>query len=208
MIEVKNITIQYPTETPIQDMSFLIRKGEKVCLVGESGSGKSSLLNAIAGFVSLTTGTILVDHISLHPKSLPEIRKKLAWLPQELNLELDTVLNLVYYPFSFKENKKIRPSKQQVQNVFATLLLEAPLLEKQLSEISGGQKQRVALASVLLLNKAILLLDEPSAALDDRATKALSLLLNSLTNTTILISSHDKRLIDNMERIIEIKNKY
>lgn len=204
MIKIENITVQYQLEIPFRELSFDIRGGEKVTLTGPSGCGKSTLLNAILGFIPLSSGNIEVDGIALNVSGYSDIRQRIAWLPQELNMELDTVKNLVYYPFSFKGNKKYMPSENTVFQLFNKLLLDDGIFYKPLAEISGGQKQRVVLASLLLLNRPVLLLDEPTSALDDEATETLCQYLLSLKETTILSASHDKRWIDRMDRNIKI----
>ena len=201
MIEAKNISIQYKAEVPVRDLSFRVKVGEKVVLVGPSGSGKSSVLNAIPGFVALSAGNLIVDGVELSAESVNAIRKKLSWLPQELNLELENVDNLLYYPFTFKENRKKMPPREKVEEMLLQLNLEPSILTKKLSEISGGQKQRIALISVLLLNRPILLLDEPTSALDDDSTEKLIQLILSLKNTTVLSASHDKRWTGNLNQL-------
>jgi putative ABC transport system ATP-binding protein len=199
VIKIENVSVQYQHETPVRNLSFVVNKGEKVCLTGPSGCGKSTLLNAIPGFVPLAEGNIEVDNLPLTVGNCPQIRQKIAWLPQELNLELDTVKNLLLYPFAFKENKKNIPDRKTVLQLFEKLLLDENVYDKSLAEISGGQKQRVAIVSVLLLKKSVMLLDEPSSALDDEATEVLADYILSLENTTVISASHDKRWIDRMD---------
>ena len=200
MIKIENVSVRYQNETPFRNLSFVVNRGEKVCLTGPSGCGKSTLLNAIPGFVPLAEGRIEVDDLPLTAGNCPRIRQKIAWLPQELNLELDTVKILLLYPFAFKGNKKNSPDRKTVLQLFEKLLLDENLYDKSLAEISGGQKQRVAIASVLLLKKTIMLLDEPSSALDDEATKLLADYILSLENITVISASHDKHWIDRMDR--------
>jgi len=202
VIKIVNVSVRYQHETPVRNLSLVVNRGEKVCLTGASGCGKSTLLNAIPGFVPLAEGGIEVDDLPLTAGNCSQIRQKIAWLPQELNLELDTVKNLLLFPFSFKGNKKNSPDRKTVLQLFEKLLLDENLYDKSLAEISGGQKQRVAIASVLLLGKSVMLLDEPSSALDDEATEVLANYILSLENTTVISASHDKRWIDRMDTIV------
>lgn len=204
MIQAKNITIRYGKEIPIRDFSFEINALEKITLTGPSGSGKSSILNAIPGFVPLDKGELYIDSVKLSPDSVQELRKKISWLPQELNLELETVENLLYYPFSFKENRRRTPDREKVSHLFRQLLLDDLLLQKSLSDISGGQKQRVALCSVILLENPVLLLDEPTSALDGGVTEQLGRVILSLEKTTVISASHDPLWISMMQREIKV----
>lgn len=206
MIKIDRLTVRYNNEIPFRELSFEVKRGEKVTLTGPSGSGKSTLLNVIPGFVYPEQGNVYINNTLLSEDTVTDLRKLTAWLPQELNLELDNVETLLYYPFGFKENKDKKPSKEKVCQLLDRLLLEENLLTKSLQEISGGQKQRIALCSAILLEKPVLLLDEPTSALDDKSCDRVCEMILALTDTTVLAASHDHRWINKMGRQIEIKN--
>lgn len=204
MIKAENITISYNDLTPILDFSFEIPTNSKCVLIGPSGRGKSSLLNSIAGFVNPTMGKLSVHNIEINEQNIAQIRKTISYLPQELNLDLPTCKQLLYYPFTFKINKSIKPTEKEVKQILEKLLLPLDILEKQLSEISGGQKQRLALASILLLKRPILLLDEPTSALDDASTTAVIDTILALNQVTVISASHDSRWIEKMNLSISL----
>lgn len=204
MIKAENITISYNDLTPIQDFSFEIPANTKCVLTGPSGRGKSSLLNSIAGFVSPTKGKLYVHSLEINEQNIAQVRKTISYLPQELNIDLPTCKQLLYYPFTFKVNKAIKPSEKDVAQILEQLLLPSDILEKQLSEISGGQKQRLALASILLLKRPILLLDEPTSALDDASTTAVIDTILALNQVTVISASHDSRWIEKMNLSISL----
>lgn len=204
MIKAENITISYNDLTPILDFSFEIPTNSKCVLIGPSGRGKSSLLNSIAGFVNPTMGKLSVHNIEINEQNIAQIRKTISYLPQELNLDLPTCKQLLYYPFTFKINKSIKPTEKEIKQILEKLLLPLDILEKQLSEISGGQKQRLALASILLLKRPILLLDEPTSALDDASTTAVIDTILALNQVTVISASHDSRWIEKMNLSISL----
>lgn len=204
MIKAENITISYNDLTPIQDFSFEIPANAKCVLTGPSGRGKSSLLNSIAGFVNPTKGKLYVHNLEINEQNVAQIRKTISYLPQELNIDLPTCKQLLYYPFTFKINKSIKPTEKEIKQILEQLLLPSDILEKQLSEISGGQKQRLALASILLLKRPILLLDEPTSALDDASTTAVIDTILALNQVTVISASHDSRWIEKMNLSISL----
>lgn len=207
MIIFDHITISYPKETVFKDFSLHIAKGEKVVLSGHSGSGKSTLLNAVMGFVTPVSGKISVNGEIITSQTIHNIRKHIAWLPQELSFDIKSNKELAYFPFAYSLNRQVKPSEEEMKTMLQALLLSPDILQKNRDEISGGQKQRILLASMLLLKKDILLLDEPTSALDAASVKALLALLFKQKNLTVISTSHDRLWIENMDRIINLKSQ-
>ena len=204
MIQFIGTTIRYEKEQPVREFNLEVSKGEKAVFTGPSGSGKSSLLNALMGFVPLAYGEIRINNQLLSPATINKIRQEISYLPQELSLDLDTVGDLIYYPFEFKNNRHLKPDKHKINEVLKLLLLDESILSKKLSEVSGGQKQRLGLASVVLLNKPIMILDEPTSALDDDSAVAVAKLIGSFKKTTVISASHDLRWIELMDTQIKL----
>ena len=204
MVNIQNISVSYKVKEPLHNFSLFLQPGEKVVLTGPSGSGKSSLLNAIAGFVIPKQGTIIVDGEVMSPVTIPSIRQKMAYLPQEINIDLESGLDLLMYTTSFNANRHLAPTQRQVESLLSDLDLTSDLLQNKLSEMSLGQRQRLALASVLLLRRPLLLLDEPSSSLDGGCTHKVIDLVLGLENTTVISVSHDDRWIASFNRKIEI----
>lgn len=205
MVSFENTNISYGSEKVIVDFSATITKGEKIVLQGPSGSGKSTLMNAICGFVQPVSGTVTVDGLLVEAQNILSIRKIISWLPQEIDFNLTSCRELLYYPFQFSFNKPITPKGDEVNALLEKLLLPPAILEKNILEISGGQKQRIGIASVLLLKRPLILLDEPTSALDKAATDALIDIIKNNKNLTVVSSSHDPYWTEAMDRIIQIK---
>lgn len=203
MIQVKNLVVRFDKDTVLNNLSFEVKKGAKAVIKGLSGSGKTTLLKTLMGFVIPLSGEIkilgnpLQSHIS-------HVRSNLAWLPQELNLPMNSARELLMMPFSYASNKDLTPAEEDVEKIFFSLGLECNLLNKSLHEISGGQKQRVALASCLLLKKPLLFLDEPTSALDAISKHKVISLLFGNPELTMLSLSHDEDWIKHSNQVIDL----
>lgn len=165
-----------------------------VCISGESGCGKTSLLNAIMGFVPIKSGTITVDGLILCEENIDQIRKRIAWIPQELALPCEWVTEMVRLPFDLKSNRGVHFSKKKLFEAFKELNLEEELFTKRVSEISGGQRQRIMIAVAALLEKPIIIIDEPTSALDSVSVERVLNFFNMLSQKgmTIIAVSHDR----------------
>lgn len=145
-------------------------------LLGPSGSGKSTLLRLLNGLLRPTSGEVWVEGKPLHTWSLVELRRRVAFVSQQLGL----------FPH--------RTARQQIarfaRESFPALGLTQAELDRYPAQLSGGQRQRVALARALASNPAVLLLDEPFSALDPPLRRELQNLVASLGKTIVLVS-HD-----------------
>lgn len=196
MLHIENASICFNQEVLFSGVNLKLDRGEMACISGQSGRGKSSLLNAIMGFVPLKTGQIKVNGMLLNQTSIDEIRKQIAWIPQELFIPLEWVKEMVSLPFTLKANRQCTFSEQQLFSLFEQLGLESELYKKRVNEISGGQRQRIMIAVAAMLNKPLIIIDEPTSALDaESALKVFTFLqCEAQKGKTILLVSHDKKL--------------
>ena len=112
----------------------------------------------------------------------------------------------MFEPFTFKQNKEIRPSPEKIFEIFTHLNLPKSSYEKDFSELSGGQKQRILLASAYLLKKDIILLDEPTKGLDENTIAKVIDLFFKETGKTIIAASHHPAWIKSSDKNINIEN--
>lgn len=208
MIKIENISISFGNLTLFRELDLQVHCGESVCICGGSGSGKTSLLKAILGFVPLSEGTIKVDGILLTPKTADHIRRKIAWIPQELALPSEWVSEMVRMPFDLKANRETGFSKERLMEYFVLLGLEEELYDKRVNEVSGGQRQRIMLAVTALLNKPLLIVDEPTSALDPESCLRVIGFFKSLCNKgmTILSVSHDKQFAAGCDKVFTLES--
>lgn len=195
----------------LKSVSFSVEKGEYVAIMGESGSGKTTLLNILAALDRPTSGTVVLDG-----EDLPQIkearaaafrRDNLGFVFQEFNL-LDTfsIEDNIYLPLVLA-GKNHREMQARLKPIAAQLGIE-PLLKKFPYEVSGGQKQRAAVARALITNPKLILADEPTGALDSKATDELLGLFAQINRCgqTILMVTHSVKAASHASRVLFIKD--
>lgn len=217
LLEAKNIRKVYATRfggnqvQALTDVSFTVDEGEYVAIMGESGSGKTTLLNILAALDRPTSGTVLLDGkdiSAIRENQLAAFRRdQLGFVFQDFNL-LDT--------FSLKDNILL-PLVLQGMNwremeanllPIANQLRIANLLEKYPYEVSGGQNQRAAVCRALITHPHLILADEPTGALDSRATDALLDVFQQINQTgqTLLMVTHSLKAASRAGRILFIRD--
>ena len=198
LLETKNLTFTYPGETNpvLRELSLTINKGEFVVIAGPSGSGKSTLLRLFKQEVTpfgKREGELYYEGVPLHLLDKKKAAREIGIIFQDP--ENQTVMDRVLNELTFgMENLQIDPVRMRKKIAELSHFFGIhPLLKRSIHELSGGQKQLVNLASVLLMEPTILLLDEPTAQLDPVASKNFLHILNRVNQEfgiTILMAEH------------------
>lgn len=204
MIQLDHVSLNFKDQYILKDFTEHIRPKELVGISGKSGCGKSSLLRALLGFVPLTEGRIRIDGLPLEPSTVMEIRKKIAYLPQDLNFPVDTVRDMVHLPFELHANRQLYFSEKELFRLWEQLNLDRRLYDRKVHRISGGQRQRILLSVMAMLHKPLCLVDEPASALDsDSSDKVLELLCSLREEgSTLVVVSHDQNFLTQCDRTI------
>ncbi len=204
MVEFKNVSLSFPGEKVLDSFSFAIEKGDKVVFQGPSGRGKSTILNLIMGFIKPDDGQIIFEGKKVTDRNIQKLRSECSWLPQDFQLGEGNVRDVIFQPFEFKKNHDLKPDIERVIKVFEYLGLEQNLLDKRFTAVSEGQKQRVGLAICHLLNRKLLLLDEPASSLDPKSKmKVVDLFLKN-SHVTVISTSHDPEWVKYCNKIIPL----
>ncbi len=206
MLQVENLSVVF-NEIPIfSKLTFNCKKGELVVIKGDSGSGKSTVFNCLLGFVRPDEGLIKYDGNLMDKRSIHQIRQKTSWVPQELPMLTNSSLALFHKPHQFLTQKNISLPEKRIDEMLAKLRLGKEILSQEVQELSGGQKQRLLIASILLLQKRFLFLDEPTASLDEDAKKKVVDVLHEQKEQHIVIASHDDIILDVANQVIHLKD--
>lgn len=196
----------------IDDISFQVEQGEFVGIMGASGSGKTTLLNCISTMDTVTAGHIYIsgkDITEFNARKLSKFRRdQLGFIFQDFNL-LDTLTAFENIALALTISKT--PSRlinQKVAEISEKLLITG-VLNKYPYQLSGGEKQRVACARAIVTNPSLVLADEPTGALDSKASRMLLESFETLNNelgSTILMVTHDAFTASYCHRILFIKD--
>lgn len=193
----------------LRQANFAAEPGQLILILGPSGSGKSTFLNLAGGLITPTSGTVRLvgqDLASLSPKARDRLRlTQLGFVLQSHNL---VPYLTVAQQFALVE--KVKPqgnmSATQLQALLAQLGV-AELVDKYPSQLSGGQRQRVAIARALYSKPAVVLADEPTAALDSASVQVVGQLLRQLAeqqHTALVVVTHDQRLVPLAHRVFHL----
>lgn len=217
LLETKEIRKVYKTRfggnavEALKNVSFSVERGEYVAIMGESGSGKTTLLNILAALDRPTSGTVILDGSDLSTISddnAAEFRRdKLGFVFQEFNL-LDTfsIEDNIYLPLVLS-GEKYESMSSKLAPIAGTLGITG-ILKKYPYEVSGGQKQRAAVARALITSPSIILADEPTGALDSKASDELLRLFGEINRRgqTILMVTHSVKAASHASRVLFIKD--
>ncbi len=195
----------------LRHVSFSVEEGEYVAIMGESGSGKTTLLNILAALDKPTGGTVLLDGKDLSKikeSGLAAFRRDhLGFVFQDFNL-LDTfsLEDNIYLPLVLA-GKPFAEMKQRLAPIAEQLGI-SDILRKYPYEVSGGQKQRTAVARALVTNPRLILADEPTGALDSKATDELLQLFSEINRggQTLLMVTHSVKAASHAGRVLFIKD--
>ena len=188
-----------------------MEQGEYVAVMGESGSGKTTLLNILAALDKPTSGTVMLageDISSIKEKNIAAFRREnIGFVFQDFSL-LDTfsVEDNIYLPLVLA-GKRYEEMNRLLQPIAAQLGI-TDILKKYPYEISGGQKQRAAVARAIITNPKIILADEPTGALDSKATDELLRLFEDINSAghTIVMVTHSVKAASHAGRVLFIKD--
>ncbi|KFJ89493.1 ABC transporter [Pseudomonas sp. 1-7] len=209
-IEFRQVDFHYPEQeqAALKDINLTIRPGEKIGIIGRSGSGKSSLAKLIMGLHQADAGSLLIDGMDVRQLDVSDLRHNIGYVPQDIQLFSGTLRdNLVSGARYVEDELVLQASEMAGVHEFARLHPKGYELQvgERGQQLSGGQRQNVALARALLLDPTILLLDEPTSAMDNATEERLKQRLASISaNKTLLLVTHRASMLSLVDRLIII----
>lgn len=192
LFELKNVSVSFSGRPLFENLSFSVAAGEKIVLRGPSGCGKSTVLKLLLGFAQPTSGEVFVEGPAMTPVIAWEIRSRIAYADQKVDIDSGKVSDFLTALFDFKNTEEDSvPDSEEIAKAMKQFDLSPDLLEKEIETLSGGELQRIVLTSITLPNRSIYLLDEPTSALDGKRKKQVAdFFLNS--SDTVIVASHDE----------------
>lgn len=204
MIEIKNISKQFGTQTVLNDISATFEEGRTSLIIGQSGAGKTVLLKCIVGLLYPEKGQVLYDGrntLTFNKKERQLLRREMGMLFQNAALfDSMSVLENVMFPldmFSTKTyNERLKRARFCLERVN---LLDAQ--DKSPEELSGGMQKRAAIARAIALEPRYLFCDEPNSGLDPKTSLIIDELIHGITkeyNITTIVNTHDMNSVMNI----------
>jgi ATP-binding cassette, subfamily C, bacterial LapB len=207
-IEFVNVDFAYPdsAKNALHDISFKINPGEHVAIMGEMGSGKTTIINLLMGFYAAKEGLILVDGVEMDQYAPAELRKEIAYVPQEVVLLQGTI----------KENIALKHPGIDSHEIVEAARLSGALryinlnpdgfnmkIKEKGHNISGGQRQSIGIARALIDDFSMVLFDEPTSHLDDESERiAIKGIAEKIRGKTAIIVTHKDAVLEMVDRII------
>ena len=188
MIEVNNLCKNYGSKRAVQNISFTAKDGEILGFLGPNGAGKSTTMNILTGYLSATSGQVLINGTDIL-EAPSEAKKNIGYLPEipplYPDMTVDEYLNFVY------DLKKCRLPKRSHLGEICELSKIDDVRKRVIRNLSKGYRQRVGLAQSLVGNPKVLILDEPTVGLDPKQIIEIRSLIKKLgKNHTVILSSH------------------
>ena len=216
MLQIQNIEKYYGNKNNVtralDRVSFDVEAGEFLAIMGASGSGKTTLLNCISAIDTISAGKILLDGVNIADLSEEELakfrRERLGFVFQDFNL-LDTLTIEENIGLALSLNHTAPKTVQERVRDVAQKLGITDILPKFPYQVSGGQKQRAACSRAMVAGQSLLLADEPTGALDSKASKNLLEIMSNMNQdmgATILMVTHDAYSASYAKRVLFLKD--
>nr|WP_295606910.1 ATP-binding cassette domain-containing protein [uncultured Methanobrevibacter sp.] len=210
-ISFENVDFGYgDDDLVIKDLSFKVKKGEKIAIVGETGAGKTTIVKLLMRFYDLNGGEIKIDGVNINNYDKHSVRSLVGMVLQDTWLFNDTIYNNIRYgKLDATEEEVINASKEAHADHFIRQIPEG--YESELNEdadnISHGQKQLLTIARTILSNKQILILDEATSSVDTRTEKIIQEAMDKLMkDRTSFIIAHRLSTVRNADKILVIED--
>ena len=188
MIEVRNLTKRYGDKQAVNDISFKVEKGEILGFLGPNGAGKSTTMNMLTGYISSTSGQILINGTDILEDPI-KAKSNIGYLPEIPPLYMDMTVD-AYLSFMYDLKKCKLPRKAHLKDVCDLCKITA-VRGRIIRNLSKGYRQRVGLAQALINNPPVLILDEPTVGLDPNQIIEIRTLIKKLGKShTVILSSH------------------
>ena len=204
-VEVKNLYFKYEKDWVLEDINFDLEDKKFMAIIGPNGGGKTTLLKLLLGFLNPIKG-----EVKIYSKSPKENRTLIGYVPQHTTFSLDlpiTVFDIVLQGRLEKNKFFYSKEDRKKANEILEKLEILSLKNKRIKDLSGGQRQKVLIARALVSEPKIVIMDEPTSAIDIKGQNEILSLIENLEITRIVVSHDIKILLRNVDKIAYIHKK-
>jgi zinc transport system ATP-binding protein len=204
-LDVKNVYFQYDKETVLENINFSLKDKGFMAVIGPNGGGKTTLLKLILGFLKPVKGEIFI-----YGKKPEEVKEIIGYVPQHTNFSLDipvTVFDIVLQG-RLKKGKFFynEQDRKKSKEILQTLKIEH-FADRKIKDLSGGQRQKVLIARALVSEPEIIIMDEPTSAIDPAGQQEILDLIENMNITRVVVSHDIKILLRKVDKIVFINKK-
>jgi ABC-type multidrug transport system fused ATPase/permease subunit len=210
-VTVKNLDVAYSADLPLvlKNVTFTVQAGSRLGIVGRTGAGKSSLTLALLRLIEARAGSIVIDGIDISTIKLQALRSKIAFIPQDPVLFSGTVRSNLDY-FHQIPDDRLREALRRVKLLAEDKNINLFTLDSPISaggaNMSQGQKQLLCLARILAKNSKIVILDEATSAVDDKADLQIQETIRNEFNGTLIVVAHRLRTVASFDQVMVISD--
>jgi ATP-binding cassette subfamily C protein LapB len=207
-IHLNNVSFGYPEKTTqaLSNVNIKIKAGERIGIIGRVGSGKTSLARLLLGLYEPNQGHVLLDGIDIRQCNLADVRRQISYVDQSSDLFLGTLKQNVSYGLNFVDDQHII-SALNTAGLSDMVNSDPQGLDQMIAEkganLSGGQRQAVAIARAVLRNTSVLVLDEPTSAMDNLSEESVKANLKlHINEKTVILITHKMSMLSLVDRVI------
>jgi len=204
-IQVQGLRLAFGTRVLLDSFDWVVPLGARCTVIGPSGCGKSTLLKCLLGFEQPSVGSIEILGSLVTPVSVWDLRRRITWVPQEPEFGDGTPRDYLGRIFSYRANRGLPDPITRVAELTREFQLSGGILDQPIDRLSGGEKQRIAIISALLLERPLVLLDEPFSAIDAGVRRCVAEAI-ARTKATVVSASHEPLGLNAEERVIALRS--
>lgn len=199
VIRFENVAVQFERKLVFERLNFEVEKGDKLLIYGRSGEGKTTIIRLLLGFECPREGRIFFEGQLLDRKTVWDVRKRIAYVSQNLDIGSGRVITLINRVLDYRANQGIGPVQTELSGILEFLRLKESILQESFEKLSGGEKQRILIVIALLLKRSVFLLDEVTSALDSELKEKVRDYFVKKDDWTVIVISHDKDWLQRSE---------